>query len=58
MSPLLGFPGGSLGREVGRGGGGGGVGLLKTADGADGVAGRAGEDAPVWGQEDIWVRTP
>lgn len=42
-SPILGFPGGSLGREDGRGGGGGGVGLLA----ANGVAGRAGEEEPV-----------
>lgn len=42
-SPTLGFPGGSLGREGGRGGGGGGVVLL---EGMEGVAGRAGDDAP------------
>lgn len=43
-SPTPGFPGGSFGRDGGRGGGGGGVVLLQ---GTKGVAGRAGEDAPV-----------
>lgn len=42
-SPTLGFPGGSLGREGGRGGGGGGGELLV----ANGVEGRAGEEEPV-----------
>ncbi len=42
-SPTLGFPGGSLGREGGRGGGGGGGELLV----ASGVEGRAGEEEPV-----------
>lgn len=44
-SPTLGFPGGSLGLEGGRGGGGGGVGLLPD----NGVAGRAGELEPLPG---------
>lgn len=43
-SPTPGFPGGSFGREGGRGGGGGGVVLLQ---GTNGVAGRAGDDAPL-----------
>jgi len=42
-SPTLGFPGGSLGREGGRGGGGGGGELLV----AKGVDGRTGEEEPV-----------
>lgn len=42
-SPAPGFPGGSLGREGGRGGGGGGV-VLQLANG---VAGRAGEEEPL-----------
>ena len=37
----MGFPGGSLGREEGRGGGGGGVGLTD-----EGVEGRTGEEEP------------
>lgn len=40
---MLGFPGGSLGREGGRGGGGGGGELLV----ASGVEGRAGEEEPL-----------
>lgn len=43
MSPTLGFPGGSLGREGGRGGGGGGGELLV----ANGVEGRVGEEEPL-----------
>lgn len=42
-SPTLGFPGGSLGREGGRGGGGGGGELLV----ANGVEGRGGEEEPM-----------
>lgn len=42
-SPTLGFPGGSLGREGGRGGGGGGGELLV----ANGVDGRTGEEEPL-----------
>lgn len=42
-SPTVGFPGGSLGREGGRGGGGGGGELLV----ANGVDGRTGEEEPV-----------
>lgn len=44
MSPTPGFPGGSFGRDGGRGGGGGGV--LLPLQGPEGVAGRAGDDAP------------
>lgn len=43
-SPIPGFPGGSFGRDGGLGGGGGGVVLLQ---GTKGVAGRAGDDAPL-----------
>lgn len=42
-SPTPGFPGGSFGRDGGRGGGGGGVVVLQRTKG---VAGRAGDDAP------------
>lgn len=42
-SPIVGFPGGSLGREEGRGGGGGGVGLTD-----EGVEGRTGEEEPLF----------
>lgn len=42
-SPIVGFPGGSLGREGGRGGGGGGVGFTD-----EGVEGRTGEEAPLF----------
>lgn len=40
---VIGFPGGSFGREEGRGGGGGGTGLPRDC----GVAGRAGDEGPV-----------
>lgn len=42
-SPTAGFPGGSLGREGGRGGGGGGVWLTD-----DGVEGLTGEEEPLF----------
>lgn len=42
-SSAIGFPGGSFGREDGRGGGGGGTGLPRDC----GVAGRAGDEGPV-----------
>lgn len=43
-SPTPGFPGGSFGREEGRGGGGGGAAVLQEVKG---VAGRAGEEEPL-----------
>lgn len=39
---VIGFPGGSFGREDGRGGGGGGTGLPRDC----GVVGRAGDEGP------------